>query len=153
MKIVIYSLITLVVVLFIINSIPVNMSNPPITSDIKTPDNVKKILRESCYDCHSNETTWYWYTEYAPISWLIAHDVNEGREYLNFSTWDKYSTKEKKELMHESIETIQEGEMPMKIYELMHPNSKINKDELNTLTSWIKYKYGEIEPNKLGEDD
>ena len=153
MKITIYSLIILVVVLFIINSIPVNMSNPPITSDIKTPDNVKKILRESCYDCHSNETTWYWYTEYAPISWLIAHDVNEGREYLNFSTWDKYSVNEKNELMYESLEEIQEGEMPMKIYELMHPNSKITKDELNTLTMWIKNEYGEIKHNKLGEDD
>ena len=129
------------------------MSNPPITSDIKTPDNVKKILRESCYDCHSNETTWYWYTKYAPISWLIAHDVNEGREYLNFSTWDKYSVNEKNELMYESLEEIQEGEMPMKIYELMHPNSKITKDELNTLTMWIKNEYGEIKYNKLGEDD
>ena len=129
------------------------MSNPPITSDITTPNEVKKILRESCYDCHSNETIWYWYTKYAPISWLIAHDVNEGREYLNFSTWDKYSVNEKNELMYESLETIQEGEMPMKIYELMHPNSKINKDELNTLTMWIKNEYGEIELNKHGEDD
>ncbi len=152
MKILSSTLIILVVVLFIINLIPVNMSNPPITSDIKTPDIVKKILRESCYDCHSNETTWYWYTEYAPISWLIAHDVNEGREYLNFSTWDKYSVNEKNELMYESLEEIQEGEMPMKIYELMHPNSKINKDELNTLTMWIKNEYGEIKLNKLGDD-
>lgn len=152
MKLIIYSLITLLVVLFIINSIPVNMSNPPISSDIKTPNNLKKILRESCYDCHSNETIWYWYTEYAPISWLIAHDVNEGREYLNFSTWDKYTRSEQKELLSESIETIQEGEMPMKIYELMHPDAKINKDEMNTLTTWVNKEYGKIEHNEHGDD-
>ena len=152
MKITIYSILTIVAVLFIINLIPVNLSNPPITSDIKTPDNVKMILRESCYDCHSNETTWYWYTNYAPISWLIAHDVNEGREYLNYSTWDKYSTNEKKELMYESIEEIQEGEMPMKIYELIHPNSKISEEELNILTTWIKNEFGYSGPNKHGDD-
>jgi len=152
MKILIYTLITLVVVLFIINSFPVNMSNLPITSDIKAPNDVKKILRESCYDCHSNETIWYWYTDYAPISWLITHDVNEGREYLNFSTWDKYSVSEKKELLTDSIETIQEGEMPMKIYEIMHPDSKINKEELNTLITWINKEYGKIEYNE-DEDD
>jgi len=152
MKFTIYSFITLLVVLFAINLIPVNLTNPPISSDIKAPENIKEILRESCYDCHSNETTWYWYTKYAPISWLIAHDVNEGREYLNFSTWDKYSVNEKSELMHESIEEIQEGEMPMKIYELMHPNSKISKDKLKILTTWIINEYGEIGLNKHGDD-
>ena len=152
MKLITYSILTLFAVLCVINLIPVDLSNPPITSDIKTPENVKKILRESCYDCHSNETTWYWYTKYAPVSWLIAHDVNEGREYLNFSTWDKYTTDEKSEILHESIEEINEGEMPMKIYELMHPNSKISKDELNTLTTWIENEYGEIDMNKQGDD-
>ena len=145
MKTTIYSLFTLVAVLFIINSIPVNMSNPPVRSDIETPEKVKKILRESCYDCHSNETVWYWYTEYAPVSWLIAHDVNEGREYLNFSTWDKYSKTEKKELLADSIESINEGEMPMKIYELMHPDAKIDKEELKILTTWVEKEYGKIE--------
>ena len=112
MKLITYSILTLLVVLFIINLIPFNLSNPPISSDIIAPENVKMILRESCYDCHSNETIWYWYTKYAPVSWLIAHDVNEGREYLNFSTWDNYSVNEKREILHESIEEIQEGEMP-----------------------------------------
>ena len=152
MKITIYSILTIAVVLFIINLIPVNLSNPPITSHIQTPDNIKKILRESCYDCHSNETTWYWYTKYAPISWLIEHDVNEGREYLNFSTWDKYSTNEKKELMNESIEEIKEGEMPLKIYELMHPDSKISEEELEILTSWIINEFCFMELKNHGDD-
>ncbi|NIP31826.1 MAG: heme-binding protein [Candidatus Dadabacteria bacterium] len=147
-----YSIVTLLIILFVINSIPVKMTNPPVTSDINTPQNVKKILRESCYDCHSNETTWYWYTEYAPVSWLITHDVNEGREYLNFSTWDKYSNSEKKELLSESIETIKEGEMPMKIYEIMHPDSKITKEELSILTSWIISEYGKISFENNGDD-
>ena len=152
MKLIIYSLITLVVVLFIINSFPVNMSNPPVTDDIKTPIDIKKILRESCYDCHSNETTWYWYTEYAPISWLIAHDVNEGREYLNFSNWDKYSSSKKRKLLFDSIKTIKQGEMPTKMYELIHPDAKINMDELNALTMWIDNEYGKAETNNHEDD-
>ena len=64
-------------------------SNPPVTQSAPWPDPAAEaIARESCYDCHSNETNWRWYSFVAPMSWLVRQDVEEGREKLNFSTWD-----------------------------------------------------------------
>jgi len=73
-------IIALLVVAFVfIQFIPVDKSNPPVIVDIPTPPEVKAILKRACYDCHSNETVWPWYSQIAPISWLLARDVHEGR--------------------------------------------------------------------------
>src|ERR1700749_1346437 len=79
--------ICLVVVLIAIQFVPVTRTNPPVTNALQAPDAVASILRRSCYDCHSNETIWPWYAYVAPISWLIAGDVNDGRKHLNVSSW------------------------------------------------------------------
>ena len=148
-----WTLLGLLAVFVIIQFFQIDKTNPPVVPEqdflhiLSPPTKMGLLIKDACYDCHSNETTWYWYTKYAPISWLIAHDVNEGREYLNFSTWDQYSENEKKELMYESIEEIEEGEMPLKIYELMHPDSKIGEEELEILTTWIKNEFGYMELN------
>jgi len=84
--------------------VPVDTSNPPATVDIEAPADVKEILQRSCYDCHSNETRWPWYFRIAPFSWLAAHDVEEGREHLNFSEWDQLSTEDQVEAMEEAWE-------------------------------------------------
>jgi len=82
------------VILVAIQLIRVDSTNPPIDSDIPTSTEVKSTLRRACYDCHSNETEWPWYSRIAPISWLLAWDVREGRAELNFSTWSQYSTQQ-----------------------------------------------------------
>ena len=71
---------------------PVDRENPPVTGDIGAPSEVDAILRTSCYDCHSNETVWPWYSYLAPASWLVAEDVEHGREHLNFSEWTSYES-------------------------------------------------------------
>ena len=86
-------IIFLVVVIIGIQFIPVERTNPPVVSDIDAPSEVKDILRKACYDCHSNETKWVWYTKIAPASFLAVKDVNEGREHLNFSEWGNYTSK------------------------------------------------------------
>ncbi|MBF0280123.1 MAG: heme-binding domain-containing protein [SAR324 cluster bacterium] len=88
------------------------------------------ILKRSCFDCHSNETRWPWYTYMPVISVLLAHDVDEGRGELNFSEWSQYSLKKKTQKLKESIEKIEEKEMPMKIYTLVHPETIITSGEL-----------------------
>ena len=65
-------------------------NNPPVTGDITAPPDVAVVLRQSCYDCHSNETRWPWYSSVAPIAWVIAHGVERGRQELNFSEWTAY---------------------------------------------------------------
>jgi len=119
-----------------IQFVPVDRSNPPVTEDIPTSAEIKTVLRRACYDCHSNETVWPWYTYVAPASWLAAKDVHEGREHLNFSVWNSYDTKEQVELMHESWEEIEEGEMPLWFYTPMHRDARLSQDDRLRLQTW-----------------
>jgi hypothetical protein len=92
----------LLVLVVAIQFIPMDMANAPVESDIPTSPAVKVVLRRACYDCHSNETQWPWYSRIAPISWLLAWDVREGRAELNFSTWNRYSTQQQVKKLQES---------------------------------------------------
>jgi hypothetical protein len=101
--------------------------------DVDAPAEVKAILRRACYDCHSHETVWGPHTYVAPISWLVAHDVSEGREELNFSRWDrKAAAKVVKELRKE----VGEGEMPPFLYLLAHPGARLGETDKRVLDRW-----------------
>lgn len=126
----------LLIAFVLIQLVPVERTNPPVVSDIKTSPEVKSVLKRACYDCHSNETVWPWYSRVAPVSWLVAHDVNEGREYLNFSRWDEYSVKQKVELIKESLEEAEEGEMPPWVYIPAHPDALLSIEDIQVLRKW-----------------
>jgi cytochrome c551/c552 len=115
---------------------PVDRSNPPVQEDIAAPPQVKAILKRACYDCHSNETIWPWYSHVAPVSWLLAWDVHEGREELNFSTWNRYSPKKRNKLIKEIWEEIQEGEMPPWFYLPLHPEADLSDQDHRALQEW-----------------
>jgi hypothetical protein len=85
---------SIIVILVVIQFIRIDSTNPPVDGDILTSTVVKSVLRRACYDCHSNETAWPWYSLIAPISWLLAWDVREGRDELNFSMWSQYNTQQ-----------------------------------------------------------
>ena len=131
-------IITLVVILIGIQFIPVDRKNPPVTMDINAPENISSILRTSCYDCHSNETSWPLYSYIAPVSFLLAGDVKEGRKHLNFSEWDKYSSDKQIKLLEEMIEEVEKEEMPLTIYTFTHPNSKLDSNRIKLLKQWVK---------------
>jgi hypothetical protein len=131
-------IITLVVILIGIQFIPVDRKNPPVTMDINAPENISSILRTSCYDCHSNETSWPLYSYIAPVSFLLAGDVKEGRKHLNFSEWDKYSSDEQIKLLEEMIEEVEKENMPLTIYTFTHPNSKLDSNRIKLLKQWVK---------------
>lgn len=126
----------MVVVIVGIQFVPVERSNPEVTGEIDAPAEVAEVLQRSCYDCHSNETTWPWYSRVAPVSWMLAHHVNEGREKLNFSTWDKLNGEKQSEIVHEIWEETSEGEMPLRTYLLLHPSAKLDDAALETLRAW-----------------
>ena len=128
--------ITIVAVLIVIQLVPVSRTNPPVTGEIRAPEEVMNILKKSCYDCHSNETVWPWYSHVAPVSWLVAHDVDEGREEMNLSEWDSYSEKKKRKKIEEIWEEIEEGEMPLWYYTLIHPDDKLTEQEKRTIKDW-----------------
>jgi hypothetical protein len=121
-----------------IQAIPVERNNPPVTERIEAPPEVQTLLRRACMDCHSNETFWPWYSGVAPISWLTARDVREGREHLNLSTWDRYDAGERAELFDEMAEVVEEGEMPMKMYLPLHPEARLTAEERALLVRWAR---------------
>lgn len=91
------------------------------------------ILDRSCRDCHSNDTTWPLYSRIAPVSWLVAHDVNEGRAELNLSEFGTWDAKKQQHKLEELCTQVTEGEMPMWIYTVMHPGTTLRPGEAETL--------------------
>ncbi|WP_051284420.1 heme-binding domain-containing protein [Desulforegula conservatrix] len=125
-----------------IQFIPVEKTNPPVTGDIDAPPAVSSILKRACYDCHSNETKWPWYSKIAPVSLLIANDVNEGREYLNFSIWKDLSEEGHQSIKMAILEKISKGEMPLPQYKLAHPEAKLTDYDKKIIKQWIEPEKG-----------
>lgn len=128
-------LVILLVGYIIIALIPVDRSNPPIKNEPQLPANVKAIFKKSCYDCHSNEVNYPFYSYLPPASWIVSGDVQNGRKHLNFSEWD--NNKEYK-LKEEIWEEVAKGEMPLSAYTFMHPSAKLTQDEKNAIENWAK---------------
>lgn len=113
-----------------------NHDNPPVVSEPNWDSAETLALAErACFDCHSNETTWPWYSNVAPISWLVQHDVDEGREHLNFSTWGQGGEGEES---GEMAEVIAEGEMPPPVYLITHPEARLTNAEKQTLMAGLR---------------
>lgn len=109
----------------------IELTNPPAS--------VVEVLKSSCYDCHSNQTNYPWYSQVAPLSWWIDHHIEEGRDELNFSEWGTYSIKRKTKKLHEIIEEVEENEMPLESYLWIHSESKLSPEQVTELLDWIKY--------------
>jgi hypothetical protein len=118
--------------------VPVDRTNPADGGKIVAPADVSAVLERSCYDCHSNRTKWPWYSSVAPVSWLVAHDVGEGRQHLNFSQWGGYSSRDRGRLAETAVEEVAKGAMPMKIYLLMHRGAKVDASGLEILRRWAR---------------
>lgn len=110
-------------------------TNPPIIGEPNWDSpQTRQLAQRACFDCHSNETVWPWYSNVAPISWLVQRDVIEGREKLNFSTWGRNSEGEEAD---ELTEVIAEREMPMPIYLLTHPEARLTPAEKQALMNGL----------------
>jgi len=118
---------------------PIDRSNPAVHGDLSAPPAVKDAVERSCYDCHSNQTRWPWYSAAAPFSWWIHHEVDEGRRRLNFSSWMDYAsdpgTEDRK--LDEIARLIASGAMPPWYYRAMHPGARLTPGERTAITRWI----------------
>ena len=126
----------IVVVFVAMQLVPLDRSNPPVSAEVAAPPDARAVLRRACYDCHSNETVWPWYAWVAPVSWLVARDVHEGRRELNFSVWGRYTTKEQVKKLKETWETVEEGEMPPWYYLPLHRNARLSAQDKAVLQRW-----------------
>ncbi len=119
-------------------------SDNDISMAINVPSNVQQILETSCYDCHSNHTTYPWYTNIQPIGLWMQHHVDEGKEELNFSEFKTYKPKRQKHKLEEIAEQVNEHEMPLSSYTLIHKNAILTPEQNVALVSWAKQEFEKI---------
>ena len=93
------------------------------------PANLKNKLHVSCYDCHSNNTRYPWYNKIQPVAWFLEDHIKEGKDELNFSEWGEYSDRRKNSKLRSIISQIEEGEMPLDSYILLHPDADLPEDK------------------------
>ncbi len=130
---------TLLVVLGIavlIQLVPVTRSSPPVEGEVETPPGVHAVLKRACYDCHSHETAWPWYSGVAPVSWLVARDVRKGRRELDFSAWDRIAAGKKTKKIAKIWNEVAEGAMPPWYYLLMHREARLSAADRATIRDW-----------------
>jgi Haem-binding domain len=113
-------------------------TNPKVTGEIAVPDDVHAILKRACYDCHSNETSWPWYSRVAPVSWLLHRDVSEGRQHLNFSEWATLPADKRKKKQANVGKLVVKGKMPLWFYLPLHPDAHVSDADKAALDAWSK---------------
>lgn len=112
--------------------------NPPVVQEPAWDSpRTRELAMRACFDCHSNQTTWAWYSNIAPASWLVQHDVDEGRRELNFSEMNR-----RQKHAAEAAEEVEEGEMPPKIYTIMHSEAVLTSAETQELIQGLQKTFG-----------
>ena len=115
-----------------------NHTNPQVTTEPQwDSQQTRDLAVRACYDCHSNQTTWPWYSNIAPVSWLIQHDVQEGRSRLNFTEWNQPQRES-----DNAAREVQRGTMPQWYYTLLHPAANLTADEKQALITGLQTSLG-----------
>lgn len=100
--------------------------------------NVFVLFKNACYDCHSNNTKYPWYSKIQPIGWLLQDDIKKGKEKLNFSEFGSYSSRRRISKLRDIEKRIKDGKMPLKSYKLMHKNAQLFDEDKKLLVDWIE---------------
>ena len=109
-----------------------------ILTDSTAPPEVQTLLAQKCGDCHSANTRWPLYSRIAPSTWLVEHDVKEGREHMNLSSWEQYSIDSRIDLLAKIGSQVRQGKMPLKKYLLLHPEARVSESERKLIVDWTK---------------
>jgi len=129
-------ILVLFAILLLAQAIRIEKTNPPVRSDYSADPAIKQLLRRACYNCHSNETVWPWYSNVAPASWLLGSDVKEARRRLNFSEWGTYTSDLQSRKLGAIAEEMESGEMPLWYYSLVHADSRLSQTERDQIRTW-----------------
>ena len=142
-KVLLYGAAAVVAGFLLIQLVPYGRAhdNPPVTKAAVLPPAAQRVMAGSCGDCHSNLTTWPWYANVAPVSWLVQHDVDEGRDHLDFSQWDRPQPG-----LDEVVEQIASGSMPPSKYTILHPGASLSASEKATLIAGMRTLYATDPP-------
>ena len=141
------------IIIIILQFFRIDKTNPEINLDndfitiTNPPAEISAMLKSTCYDCHSNETRYPWYSNITPISWWVKDHIDEGRDELNLSEWGAFKFKRKDHKLEEMIELIEDGEMPLNEYTWTHADAKLSIEQKNKLIDWLK------ETRELGKSE
>ena len=138
-----WTLIILALLLISIQLVRPARTNPAVVpsrslqAHVAVPGQVQSVLKRSCYNCHSSETVWPWYSHVAPVSWLVADDVNTARSHINFQDWEaQVNESEGKEHLGLICKEIRDGSMPPRNYRIMHKDAPLSPEEVDAVCAW-----------------
>ena len=140
----------LLVAFILIQFFPIDKNNPAPTPQMdfltikNTPETTANLIRNGCYDCHSNETKYLWYSNVQPIAWFLQDHFEEGRKELNFSTFATYEPKRQAHKLAEAIEQIEKGEMPLDSYIIAHSEAKFSEAQKQEVIQYLKLVESDI---------
>jgi len=117
---------------------PTSSQGNVILAGSNVPEEVQTLLAHKCGDCHSNNTRWPAYSRIAPSSWLVEHDVHEGREHMNLSNWEQYAIDSRIDLLSKISTQLRQRKMPLKQYLLLHPEARLSESERKLIVDWTK---------------
>ncbi len=132
-------------------------TNPPVAQEktlaanVSLPPQMQTIMNKACMDCHSNETKWPWYAKIAPMSWLVARDVEHARHAINFSEWSDQAGKRKGTAigaLMAACEGVKDQKMPLPQYQMMHPEARLSQDEIKSFCTWTVAAVRQIKSGK-----
>jgi hypothetical protein len=123
--------------LIIIQFVRPTLAKQPETAEIQVPPEVREILRNSCYNCHSNETKLSWFDRVAPVSWLVIKDVRNARRHVNFSEIGALPVDQQRAILFQAVNNIQLGAMPLPSYRVLHPNAAVSERQLAVLRAYL----------------
>lgn len=132
-----------------------NISAGPYPNDISTKfatsDDIVSVLKTACYDCHSNNTVYPWYSTVQPVAWWLQDHVNEGKKELNFSEFAAYTAKRQRKKFEEIKKQVEENEMPLKSYTIIHKNAVLTADQKAAIKKWCDESLAQLPPSEPGE--
>lgn len=137
-------LLIIAVVLVAAQFVPITRNNPPVDpaktlyATYPLSADVHAIFEHSCRDCHSNQTAWPWYSLLAPVSWVVASDVHDGRKHFNISEWGNYPEEKKIRKLGEICEQVKTEEMPDDKYTLIHRSARLSPQQRATICGWTE---------------
>ena len=136
-------LVILLIAFVIIQFFRIDKTNPAPTPQMdflttkSTPESTAKLIRNGCYDCHSNETKYPWYSNVQPVGFFMEHHIKEAKEDLNFDEWGKYSKRKQENKLDRIVKQIKSDEMPLASYTLIHKNARLTTVQKEEIMDWL----------------
>ncbi len=134
---------TALIGLLVIQLFRIDKTAPPINeandflSLVDAPPDILTMIKAACYDCHSDQSRYPWYTNIQPVAWWVKGHIKNGREELNFSVWDSYNDKKRDHKLEECSEMVAEQEMPLSSYTWVHKEARLSNDQRQQLSAWF----------------